>query len=356
MRVERYPENPLITPADVIPSRPDFEVICVFNAGVAQYNDEVILLLRVAEMATSDDNTFRVPILKCDAGAFGIVIREIARDDPLIDFSDPRAILLPEGPLLTSISHLRIARSRDGRHFTVDPTPAIMPDNEYEAYGVEDPRITQIGDTYYIAYKSVASIGISVSLAVTKDFIHFEKKGIIFPPENLDVCIFPEMINGRFAALHRPVPRYIGQPNMWVGYSTDLITWGDHRFMMGVTPGHWDSQRIGGGAIPVRTEHGWLEIYHGATADNRYGLGAVLLDIDEPHKVIARGQDPILVPEEEYEMGGFMPDVVFTCGAIVDGDTMHVYYGAADEVMAGADFSISELLDMLLSQENNQPK
>jgi Predicted glycosylase len=349
MQVYRYPENPLITPADVPPSRPDFEVLCAFNAGVAKHGDEIILLLRVAERAVSNDSVARVPVLKCDPGKEPCLeIYEFQKSDPMIDFNDPRVIVTPEGTFLTTISHLRIARSKDGRHFTIDPSPAIFPDRPSEMYGIEDPRITKIGDTYYIQYKCVSPTGICVGLATTKDFITFEKKGIIFCPENLDVCIFPEKINGRYAALHRPVPRFFGQPNMWVAYSPDLMCWGDHHFLMGVQAGNWDSGRIGGGAIPIKTEQGWLEIYHGATPDDVYCLGAVLLDLDEPHKVIARGKDPILCPEAPYEVEGFVPNVVFTCGAVVDGDRLSIYYGAADTVMAGADMSISDILSYLI--------
>ncbi|MHB1189794.1 MAG: glycoside hydrolase family 130 protein, partial [Armatimonadota bacterium] len=264
-----------------------------------------------------------------------------------VDFRDSRFVSTPDQIFLTSISHLRIARSTDGRRFTVDPEPAIDPDSPLAMFGVEDPRITEIEGTYYIAYKSVSPAGICVSLAETRDFAHFEKRGTIFCPENLDVCIFPEKVGGRYAALHRPVPNFLGGLNMWVAYSNDLLTWGDHRFLMGVQPGSWESGRIGGGAVPMRTERGWLEIYHGATPDDKYCLGAVLLDLDEPHKVLARGRAPILSPEAPYETNGFMPNVVFTCGAVADGDRLTVYYGAADMVMAGAEFSIRRLLEGL---------
>jgi predicted GH43/DUF377 family glycosyl hydrolase len=337
MRVERYPENPLVTPSMVPPSRPDFEVIGAFNAGVARHRNEVILLLRVAERAVSDHQYARVPVLKCEPGS-----------DPLINFQDPRVVCTPEQVFLTSISHLRIARSKDGRNFTVEERPALFPDRACEAFGIEDSRITEIDGTYYISYKAVSPTGICVGLATTTDFASFEKHGLVFPPENLDVCIFPEKVNGRYVALHRPVPRFFGSLNMWVAYSPDLMSWGDHHFLLGVEPGNWDSGRTGGGAIPIQTDRGWLEIYHGATPDDHYCLGAVLLDLDEPHKIIARGKEPILAPEAPYEKEGFVPNVVFTCGALVSGDTMSVYYGAADMVMAGADMSISEILDGLV--------
>ena len=344
MKVERYAENPLITPADIPPSRPDFEVIGVFNAAATRYGNEIILLLRVAERAVGSPGMARVPVF---TEGLGIEILEFDKADPNYDFRDPRVIYGLGQPLLTSISHLSIARSRDGRKFTIDPEPAIVADRASEMYGVEDPRITEIEGTYYIAYKSVSPIGVCASLAVTRDFVHFEKKGIMFSPENLDVCIFPEKVGGRYVALHRPVPRFLGGLNTWLAFSNDLLLWGDHCFLMGMMPGGWDSGRTGGGAIPIKTERGWLEIYHGATPDDHYCLGAVLLDLDDPRKVIARGKEPILKPEASYETSGFMPNVVFTCGAVTDGDRLSIYYGAADEVIAGVDMSINEILESL---------
>jgi predicted GH43/DUF377 family glycosyl hydrolase len=355
LRIDRYPENPLIRPEDVPPSRDDFEVICTFNAGVAEYNGEVILLLRVAERPiTLDQDYVRVPILNCPSEkerllaaklAPTIDILEFRRDDPNIGLHDPRVVCFSDTVYLTSISHLRVARSKDGRRFTVDPEPAIVPDRPTEVYGIEDPRITEIDGTYYIVYKSVSRIGITQSLATTKDFASFEKQGVILPPENMDAAIFPEQVGGRYVMIQRPVPCMLGAPNMWITYSNNLIHWGDHRFLMGVQPGTWDGGRIGGGAVPIKTERGWLEIYHGATPDHKYCLGAVLLDLENPHIVLGRTPKPIMEPEAPYETHGFVPGVVFTCGAIVKGDTVHLYYGAADTVMAGADMSLREILE-----------
>jgi predicted GH43/DUF377 family glycosyl hydrolase len=229
----------------------------------------------------------------------------------------------------------------------VDEKPALVPDRFAEAYGLEDPRITYIDGTYYIVYKSVATNGITQSIATTTDFVTYEKHGIILPPENMDAMIFPQKIGGKFAALHRPFPHMIGQPNMWVGYSDDGIHWGEHTYLAGVLMGSWEGSRIGGGAVPFMTERGWLEIYHGATPDNRYSLGAMILDADQPNRVIARGKNPIMEPEAPYEVSGFVPNVVFSCGAIVDGDRVTIYYGAADTVIAGAEMSVSEILNSL---------
>lgn len=348
MRADRYPENPLVTPADAKPSREDFEVIGTFNAGVAEYGDQVLLLVRVAERPLSDDpNILRVPMLASSRRGPVIKILDFHRDDPSVHVADPRTVGVRSGRLLTSMSHLRLARSRDGRHFTLDEHPAIAPDRPSEAYGIEDPRISKIGDTYYIVYKSVSPNGITQSLATTKDFVTFEKRGLMLGPENMDVAIFPERVNGRYAALHRPVPRMLGAPNMWIAYSPDLEHWGDHRFLMGVKRRGWATSRIGAGAVPFRTERGWVEIYHGATPRDYYCLGAVLLHEKTPHRVLARTREPILSPEAPYEVHGFIPNVVFACGAIVDGDRVSLYYGAADKVMAGADLSVSEILDAM---------
>lgn len=351
MKVERFTENPLISPRDVKPSIDGWEVICVFNAGVARYQDEVILLMRVAERPIGQDpRIVPVPILKCEHDCVEMQVLDFAREDEDVDFSDARIILHKGQAYLTSISHLRIARSKDGRHFTVDDTPALIPDRASEAYGLEDPRITEIDGTYYIVYKSVAPTGITQSLATTRDFKTFEKQGVILPPENMDAMIFPEKVDGKFVALHRPFPHMIGQPNMWVGYSNDAIHWGNHKYLAGVLPGGWESGRIGGGAVPFMTERGWLEIYHGATADDRYSLGAMLLDAEHPERIIARSAGPIMEPIAPYEVDGFVRNVVFSCGVLVDGDKVTIYYGAADTVIAGAELSLTDILDHLVKE------
>jgi predicted GH43/DUF377 family glycosyl hydrolase len=345
VKVERFAENPLITPADVPPTREDFEVACVFNPGVIRFGGETLLLMRVAERPkATDQRVVRVPILDCGSGAPAVEIHEFSRDDPTADFRDARVVSVSGRVYLTSISHLRLARSRDGHSFAVDEKPTIVPDRPAEAYGIEDPRITELDGVYYITYKSVSSHGITQGLATTRDFQTFQKHGIILPPENMDAMIFPARIGNRYAALHRPFPCLIGEPSIWVAYSEDGLHWGDHRFLAGESPGGWESGRIGGGAVPFMTQRGWLEIYHGATPDNHYSLGAMLLDADKPDRVIARSSQPIMEPEAAYEVSGFVPNVVFTCGAIVDGDRLTIYYGAADTVIAGAEVSVSQIL------------
>ena len=348
MRVDRYAENPLVTPRDVRPSIDGWEVMCAFNAGVIEYGDEILMLMRVAERPVSDDGAkVSVPVLDCESPALRLKVLEFSKSDPEIDFSDPRIIFMPGRVYLTSISHLRLARSGDGRHFTIDPKPALLPDQPFEQFGLEDPRITRLGDTYYVVYKGVSENGITQCLASTNDFVTWHKHGVIFCPENMDAMIFPEKVRGKYVSLHRPQPKMIGAPNMWIAYSDNLLHWGDHKLLLACKSGTWEGGRIGGGAVPFLTEKGWIEIYHAATPDDRYCLGALLLDAEYPERLIAKTHEPILSPEAPYETSGFKPNVVFTCGAIVRGDTVSVYYGAADECMAGADLSLRDILDSL---------
>jgi len=373
--IVRLPENPIIKPADVPPSRPGVEVVCAFNAGAVRVGDEFLLLLRVAERPRAGELPTDAIVLDLQsrrpttlpAAAFGaptgyvaysvldltattpdVVTRYLARDLPGLDLSDPRSIRYEGQTYLTSLSHLRLARSRDGIHFTVETRPAIGPARLEEEFGCEDPRITQIGDTFYIAYTAVSRYGIGTALAATTDFCTFERMGVVFYPENRDVALFPDRVGGRYAAIHRPQPRHIGPPTMWMAYSDDLRHWGDHHFVMGPRPGHWDSRRIGGGAVPFRVADGWLELYHGVDDTDRYCLGAVLLDAEQPERVLARSPEPFLVPEAEWERQGFYGNVVFTCGAVpLDSRRMRVYYGAADSVTGAADLDVDALLATL---------
>ncbi|MCE5321987.1 glycoside hydrolase family 130 protein [bacterium] len=348
MNIRRYPENPLIKPSDVKPSLPNFEVLCAFNAGVIEHGDEIILLMRVAERPINHEpDLVLVPIIDFEEGTARQKVLSFSSKADGINLADPRIVEFPGKVYLTSISHFRIARSRDGVHFTVDEKPAIAPDQEYEAYGVEDPRITKLDDTYYVVYKGVAPTGITQCLASTKDFITWQKHGVILAPENMDGLLFPSRVRGKYALMHRPFPRFIGSPNMWIAYSEDMVHWGEHKFMLACAEGTWEGGRLGGGAVPFMTESGWLAIYHAATEGDRYCLGALLMDKDYPEKVIAKSPAPILEPEASYEVNGFKGNVVFTCGALLRGDVVTIYYGAADETMCAADLSLQEILDSL---------
>ncbi len=349
MGVDRFLENPLLTPRDVSPHRRDFEVLGVFNAGVALYQGETLLLLRVAERpAQQDQRLIRVPIW--DVAHEALRVETLHNEYGEYDVSDPRSVVTKATgrfAYLSSLSYLRIARSHDGVHFTVDSEPFMFPATAYETFGIEDPRIAEMEDAYYITYTSVSPFGVCASLATTRDFQSVQRLGVIFPPENKDVVLFPEKIDGRYFALHRPVPGDIGGPEIWIADSPDLIHWGNHTHLLGVRPERWDSRRMGAGAVPLRTEAGWLEVYHAADEQGRYALGAVLMDLTDPRRVLARSSNPLLAPELPYEVEGFYGNVVFTCGTVLVGDTLRIYYGVADSAMAGAELSLSEVLSSL---------
>jgi predicted GH43/DUF377 family glycosyl hydrolase len=345
---QRSSENPILTPASVQPSRPELEVAGVFNPAVTRHEGQVILLLRVAE-APREESAGEVSAPIYHADSRHLEIKRWSLDEEGLDVSDPRVVVVDGRTWLTSISHLRVARSTDGIHFEVEGSPALSPATQYESFGIEDPRITLVDGTYWINYTAVSRYGISTALASTREFRTFERHGVIFPPDNRDVTIFPETIGGRFAALHRPMPG-LGHPAaIWAAASSDILSWGDHRFVAAPRDGSWDDSKIGGGAVPFRVQSGnhdgWLAIYHGVTAaPPAYSLGALLLDARNPARVIARSREPILKPETAYEREGFFGGVVFTCGLLADGDLVRIYYGAADGVTAVADLSLEEIL------------
>jgi len=352
--MQRSAANPLVAPQDIVPSYPDWEVLGAFNAGVIRHQGEIIMLIRVAERPLQHDpDHMLVPVLNLERGAgeHAEVMKtvKVSRSDASYDFSDPRVIRDQSGNTvyLTSISHLRVARSKDGQRFTVDERPTIVPEGELESWGIEDPRITAIDGVCYIAYSAISERGVCVGLLTTTDFERFTREGVMLAPTNKDVVLFPEKINGKYYMLHRPVPEGIGHPEMWIAQSPDLIHWGSHAFLMGLSE---TDARIGAGCVPIKTEAGWLILYHGADKAHRYYMAAALLDPNEPGKVIARLADPIMIPEADYEVNGFFGQVIFACGAVVEGDAVTMYYGAADDSMGSAQFSLSKLLGLLRAE------
>lgn len=349
----RCVNNPLVTAKDVKPSRPDFRVEGIFNCGVCRYQDEILLVCRVSESAGFTEQKVNIPVMVPDGNRMKMdVIEIVKKEHPEWDFSDSRSITTntPRGRkvvYLTSFSHLRLARSRDGIHFTVDDAPMLPPAMEEESWGMEDPRVVKIEDTYYINYTAVSPQGPATALLSTKDFQQYKRHGIIFTPENKDVVIFPEKIGGRYYALNRPVSQEFGTPEMWISESPDLIHWGNHRHFCGVSEKSWESGRIGGGAVPFLTEKGWIEFYHAADGANRYCIGAMLLDARHPQKILARTEKPVLQPEADYETSGFFGNAVFTCGCCQNGDTIALYYGAADDKICRADITLKEIYHAL---------
>lgn len=345
----RFPQNPILKPGDLKPSMDGLEIACLLNPGAFRFQGKTWLLVRVAERPLQKEGKVSFPILE-DDGSTRII--EIDRRDPDLCTSDPRTVTYKGEDYLTTLSHLRLLCSDDGVRFEEpDGYPLLTGLGAYESYGIEDCRVSQIGDVYYLTYTVVSANGVGVGMRTTRDWRHFDVHGVVLPPHNKDCAIFEEKINGRYYMLHRPSSLFVGGNYIWVASSPDGLHWGDHRCLLRTRPGHWDSARVGAGAAPIRTKHGWLEIYHGANDQNQYCLGACLLDLNDPSKLLAVTDEPLMRPLEPYELSGFFGHVVFTNGHVVepDGDTITVYYGAADEFVCAAHFSLREILSLLRS-------
>jgi predicted GH43/DUF377 family glycosyl hydrolase len=296
----RHPLNPIITAADL-----PYPANAVFNPGAARVNGDTVLLLRVED--------------------------------------------------LRGISHLQVARSKDGATgWQFDKKPLLEPTSTHpeEVWGCEDPRLIWLPerDEWAIAYTSYSDRGPLVSLAMTSDFHEVRRFGPVMPPEDKDAALFPTRFNGRWAMIHRPSPLR-GGAHMWISYSPDLRHWGDHTLLVEARKGAWwDADKIGLGPPPMATREGWLVMYHGAhiTASGPiYRVGFVLLDLDNPELVLHRSDEWVLGPHADYERVGDVSKVVFPNGWVVDDTTgtLSLYYGAGDSVVALATANIAEILE-----------
>jgi predicted GH43/DUF377 family glycosyl hydrolase len=341
----RCAENPILKPGDLRPSRAGMKLECLLNPGAFEFEGKTWLLLRVAERPEQKPGKISFPVLEGDGG---VTILEFDEGDPQLDARDPRVIRYAGRDYLTTLSHLRLVASEDGIHFAEqEGYGPIFGRGEWESYGVEDCRVARVGEEFYLSYTAVSPAGVAVGMRRTRDWKSFSEPELIFPPHNKDCALFEEKIGGKYYALHRPSSPLLGGNYIWIAESPDLRHWGNHRCVATTREGKWDSARVGAGAAPIRTVEGWLEIYHGATAEHRYCLGVLLLDLKEPWRVLARSETPIMEPMAAYERAGFFGEVVFTNGHVVRGDAVTVYYGASDSVICAADFSLGELLGSL---------
>jgi predicted GH43/DUF377 family glycosyl hydrolase len=256
-------------------------------------------------------------------------------------------------------SRLGYARSLDGGEISNrSSTPVLEPSAKWEEFGCEDPRITSLDGHFYVTYTAYSQRGPRIALASTEDFSHFKKHGIVGPDLNDKDCVlFPELIKGKIGLLHRVdgkvqiayfenLEALEQSRTYWDDYLRDLdaVEVIRPRF-------HWEKRKVGAGPPPIRTPKGWLVIYHGVSAERIYRVGAVLLDLDDPKKVIARTRDPILQPETEFEKLGVVPNVVFPDGAVVHDGQLLVYYGGADRVCCAASAPLDEFLQELESEK-----
>ncbi|RFZ84103.1 glycosidase [Mucilaginibacter terrenus] len=344
---KRFPQNPLLSPSHLKPSQQGLHIACLLNPGVFRYEGKTWLLVRVAERPEQTEVHVSFPILT-DTGETKIM--EIALNDADLIATDARVVRYKGVDYLTTLSHLRLLCSDDGVNFhEPEGYKYLYGSGPLQTFGIEDCRVTTIEGKFYLTFTAVSDSGVGVGMRTTTDWKTFESHGMILPPHNKDVAIFEEKINGKYYALHRPSSVDIGGNYIWLAESPDGVHWGNHKCIVKTREGMWDRARVGGGCSPIKTEKGWLEIYHGANFEHQYCLGAFLLDLNDPSKVIARTQDPIMIPSEPYELTGFFGHVVFTNGHIVedDGDTITMYYGAADEHVCGAHLSIKEIFTAL---------
>ncbi|ADC90020.1 glycosidase PH1107-related protein [Thermocrinis albus DSM 14484] len=294
---KRWPLNPILTPENW-----PYPANAVFNPGAVRFGDRILLLVRVED--------FR------------------------------------------GFSHLTVATSPDGKTgWDIEERPTLKPEpDKYpeEMWGIEDPRIVLLEDgVFAITYVAYSWHGPTVCLALTEDFVNFRRLGPVLPPGNKNASLFPKRFKGRWLMINR-----IGN-QVCISYSQDLKNWENHTPIMEPRPGGWwDSYRIGLGPPPIETPEGWLVIYHGVkktVAGEIYRVGLALLDLEDPTRVIRRGDEWVLSPRATYERVGDVPNVVFPCGAVTVGEDLFLYYGAADTYVALAYANIRDLLDYLSS-------
>jgi len=250
-----------------------------------------------------------------------------------------------EGKYINSFGY---AVSTDGVNFNRLEVPILTNDVPQELRGPEDPRIVKIEDTFYMMYTGYGGRfdgDYRICLATSKNMIDWERRGVMLDESNKDSSLFPEKINGKFVMFHRR------PPDIWLAYSEDLKNWGNHCVVMKALPeSDWENEKVGIAGPPIKTAYGWFLIYHGVSKEKKYSLGAALLDLEDPTKVIARQSRPILEPELDWEVNGYVPNVVFSCGQAVIGDEIFVYYGGADTHIGVASMPLT---DIELLKENN---
>jgi predicted GH43/DUF377 family glycosyl hydrolase len=341
----------MLQPADLSPITPHHRVVGTFNPGAVDFAGKVIVIVRVAEQPIEQRPGFLPSPRFDDHGCCATDWLDEAHQDQ----SDPRRYVDRRTGLmrLRFVSYFKVLTSTDGKHFDSFAGPIITPQGIYEEYGIEDPRITRIDQTYYITYVAVSRHGVTTALLSTTDFQNFQRHGIIFCPENKDVLLFPEKINGSYLAMHRPVPAMtFTPPAIWLARSPDLLHWGNHQQLVG-SDMDWQIGRIGGGTPPIRTDLGWLTFYHGSDKSRSdagpgvYCAGALLLDLQNPHKIVGHSVRPVMSPQLPFEKQGFVSHVVFPTAVVQRGHELWVYYGAADQSTAVVAFSLNELLNTL---------
>ena len=256
------------------------------------------------------------------------------------------------------VSRIGYAVSLDGVQWNRLRQPIFSPTDGADSRGLEDPRVTEIDGAFYMCYTAYGSDflgsgepthsggGVTPMVARSENLLTWERLGaIVLGEDNKDHVLFPRKIDGRFAAFHRR------RPDIWIAYSTDLVSWREKDMARIFGPrinNWWDSKSVGSNGVPIETDKGWLHIYHAYDDAHVYHLGVCLLDLEDPSRVIARPREPLLQPEEIWEIRGDVNNVVFSCANPVVNGTVFVYYGGADHVIGLATCQLSDLLDFAL--------
>lgn len=238
------------------------------------------------------------------------------------------------------INTLGYARSKDLINWERKPEPIMINDVPQELRGPEDPRITYLEGKFYMTYTGFGNRfpgDYRICMAESQDLIHWKRRGVVLDEENKNSALFPEKINGKYWLLHRR------SPDIWICNSDDMLNWQNHRIVMRPEKGTWNNTRIGIAGPPVKIDAGWFLIYHGVDEKNHYRLGAVLLDFDNPSKVLARQAEPIIEPEMKWEIEGFIPSVIFSCATILKDEKVYCVYGGADTVIGVAEIPVKDI-------------
>lgn len=263
--------------------------------------------------------------------------------NPAVIYENNLFHLFYRGMGVDGISRIGYAISLDGFEFWRFDKPVFTPKLLVEPRGCEDPRVVKIGDKFYMTYTAYSEGGTRIGLASTTNFISWERLEMECNEErnNKNAVLFPEKIRDKYVLFHRPMDCEL--MTIWITYSDDLIHWGAQKEVMCPSE-RWEGRKIGAGAPPIKTDKGWLLIYHGVDEDGVYRTGVALFDLNDPSKLLYRHPNPILEPEEDYEILGEIPRVVFPCGACEVEDKFYVYYGGADKTVCVAVAEKEELL------------
>ncbi|MDE1848850.1 MAG: hypothetical protein KGH55_02360 [Nanoarchaeota archaeon] len=362
----------LVSPSDVKPTSNKFSVIGTFNPGAARLsNGNIVLYVRVAEKlkneASEDEKHYYAP--RCVGEKACKIHFDRFKREEAQSKSDSDIVFKDETKRLLFISHFRrVILDKGGFSVkSIDRKPSFTGLSTNGELGVEDPRIVKIGEKYAMTYVSLSRQGnVSTSLALSKDCLNWERMGTIFSEQNKDTALFPEKIKDNYYIFNRPEGGFeFTPPHIWIAASKDMVGWGRNKPLKLSRKGKWDYERVGAGPPPIKTDKGWLLLYHGVinyrtrpfrkmfgTEGNHfsYEIGAALFDLKNPRKLLARAPSPILAPTKKYEKEGFVNNVLFPTGLlrdVNDEDKLLVFSGGADTVVSVKKISLQDVLDSL---------